>query len=69
MRNMIITKTCPFCGEFYEVAVNDKAYDRWMNGELIQCAMPDLTPPERGQLITGLCRKCLDKTFGAEDDC
>ena len=56
--------TCPFCGEDHAVEVNLAQYEAWQNGELIQNAMPDLTPTEREQLISGLCPKCQAKMFG-----
>ena len=55
---------CPFCGEDHAVEVNLAQYDAWQNGELIQNAMPDLTPTEREELISGLCPKCQAKMFG-----
>ena len=56
--------TCPFCGEDHAVEVNLAQYEAWQNGELIQNAMPDLTPTEREQLISGLCPKCQAEMFG-----
>ena len=64
MRDTITAITCPFCGADHEVKVNFKAYVNWINGELIQNAMPDLTPTEREQLISKLCPKCQEKIFG-----
>ena len=58
--------TCPFCGEDHAVEVNLAQYEAWQNGELIQNAMPDLTPTEREQLISGLCPKCQAKMFGEQ---
>ena len=55
---------CPFCGEDHAVEVNLAQYDAWQNGELIQNAMPDLTPTEREELISGLCPKCQAEMFG-----
>ena len=63
-KNLTITIQCPFCGEYHEVDVNEAAYDNWRTGELIQNAMPDLTPTQREQLISGLCIKCQEKIFG-----
>ena len=57
---------CPFCGEDHAVEVNLAQYEAWQNGELIQNAMPDLTPTEREQLISGLCPKCQAEMFGAQ---
>jgi hypothetical protein len=63
-KNLTITIQCPFCGEYHEVDVNETAYDNWQSGELIQNAMPDLTPTEREQLISHLCPACQVKIFG-----
>lgn len=63
-KNLTITIQCPFCGEYHEVDVNETAYNNWRSGELIQNAMPDLTPTQREQLISGLCIKCQEKIFG-----
>ena len=59
-----ISIICPFCGADHAVEVNLAQYEAWQNGELIQNAMPDLTPTEREQLISGLCPKCQAKMFG-----
>ena len=55
---------CSFCGEVHTVEVNLAQYKAWQNGELIQNAMPDLTPTEREQLISGLCPKCQAEISG-----
>lgn len=68
MRDTIIAITCPFCGADHEVEVNFQKYINWMGGELIQRAMPDLTPTEREQLISHICPKCQEGIFGSEDD-
>lgn len=64
---------CPFCGILHEVEVNFDAFLKWRHGgELIQNAMPDLTPTEREQLISHICPKCQAGIFGAdpeEDEC
>lgn len=59
-----VEMTCPFCGENHEVEANFAGYEAWQNGELIQNAMPELSPTEREQLISGLCPKCQAKVFG-----
>ena len=55
---------CSFCCEVHTVKVNLAQYKAWQNGELIQNAMPDLTPTEREQLIYGLCPKCQAEISG-----
>ena len=59
-----ISMICPLCGEDHAVEVNLAQYEAWQNGELIQNAMPYLTPTEREQLISSLCPKCQAKIFG-----
>ena len=55
---------CSLCCEVHTVEVNLAQYKAWQNGELIQNAMPDLTPTEREQLIYGLCPRCQAEISG-----
>ena len=55
---------CPFCSAEHNVEVDLAQFEAWQNGELIQKAMPDLTPTEREQLISRMCQKCQAKVFG-----
>ena len=59
-----VAKICAFCGKFHLVKVDLEQLEAWQNGELIQNAMPDLTPVEQEQLISGLCPKCQAEMFG-----
>lgn len=61
---IIIQSTCPFCGKTHAVEVEFTAYTAWLNGELIQNAMPNLSATEREQLISGLCPACQKSIFG-----
>ena len=61
-----VEMTCPFCGESHAVEVNLAGFEAWQNGELIQRALPELSPTEREQLISGLCPKCQAEMFGEE---
>lgn len=54
---------CPFCGTEHGVEVDLAQFKAWQNGELIQNAMPDLTPTEREQLISRMCPKCQAEVF------
>ena len=60
--------TCPFCGSNHAVEVNLAQFEAWQNGELIQNAMPGLTPTEREQLISGLCPKCQAEMFSKGEE-
>lgn len=59
---------CPFCGATHSVLVDDASFLRWQAGALIQDAMPDLSPTEREQLISGLCPDCQADVFGSDDE-
>ena len=60
--------TCPFCGANHAVEVNFAQFEAWQNGELIQNAMPDLTPTEREQLISGLFPKYQAEMFSEREE-
>lgn len=51
---------CPICHETTNVTVSIAGYRAWLNGALIQKAMPELTAAERERLISGICPKCWD---------
>lgn len=56
---------CPFCGATHFVNnVDPVGYLSWEMGELIQKALPNLSPTEREQMISGLCPECQKKIFG-----
>lgn len=63
---MIIMQQCPFCMNMHTVEVEEKSFNEWLSGELIQNAMPNMSVTEREQLISGICPKCQDSIFGAE---
>lgn len=68
---MTIDTICPFCGQLHDVRVNREGYLKYLGGELIQRALPELTTTEKEQLISGLCPECQEKFFDAdfyEDD-
>ena len=43
-------------------------YLDWSEGELVQIAFPYLSAEERETLISGICPKCWDETFGEDDE-
>lgn len=55
---------CCFCGCEHTVGAKFEEFVLWRAGSLIQDAMPDLTPTEREQLISGICPKCQTEIFG-----
>ena len=65
--NTTVQIKCPFCGKVNEITVPTDDFMDWQCGELIQNAMPYLTPENREFLISGMCRECQDKIFGGEE--
>jgi NOL1/NOP2/fmu family ribosome biogenesis protein len=60
---------CIGCGVRHFVEVPNEEYGKWLRGELIQVAMPDVSVTAREILITGTCQKAWDDMFGdGEDD-
>ena len=53
---MLIERIHPFTGKLnaMELPVTKEQLQRWRDGELIQRAMPNLTPDEREFIKTGL---------------
>lgn len=60
VRTIEITRTCPICGEDNKLVVDADAYQRWLDGELIQRAFPGLDADQRELLMTGLHGECFD---------
>jgi hypothetical protein len=58
-----INTVCPMCKKTSQINVNKDAYIKWRGGELIQRAFPNLSPPNRELLKTGICGACWDKMF------
>ena len=67
-KKMLVELQCQICGRSHSVTVNADAYMDWLNGDLIQRAMPELSVTEREQLISQMCPACQDRIFGCEDE-
>lgn len=65
-RNLELTIVCPFCGNFFSVAVREEDYIRYQEGALVQNAFPYLTATEREALVSGMCPACQNTYFGEE---
>jgi len=50
--------TCPFCGAQSYVFASQAGIAAWKNGELIQNALPELSPQDRELIKTGICCSC-----------
>lgn len=62
-----ITKQCDRCKNVYRFDCNMVDYLKWVNGDLIQNAMPYVSLDNRELLISGTCGTCFDKLFGESD--
>lgn len=53
---MLITRRSPFSHQTVTVdlPVTEEQYAAWRNGQMIQTAMPNLSPAQREFLITGI---------------
>lgn len=60
---MIISRTSPFSGteNTMEINITKEQYDDWLNGTLIQNAMPNISPEEREFIMTGITPKEWDE--------
>jgi hypothetical protein len=67
-RNYVLHVNCTMCDEETQITVVERDLTRWRKGELLQVAMPYLTPNEREMLISGTCEQCWTKLFGADED-
>lgn len=67
---MKITRISPFTGKEHTFDLNVTAEQifRWQKGELIQNAMPQLTPDEREFIKTGITPDEWNDAFGTMDD-
>lgn len=54
----VVTPNCWQCGSAGTLTVNARAYEAFQNGALVQDAFPDLAPPIREQLKTGVHPAC-----------
>lgn len=67
-KEYIVVTFCPFCGHVNEIPVNEMDYWYWQDGALVQNAFPYLSADEREALISGICPKCWEDTFGDEGE-
>jgi hypothetical protein len=56
-----ITRKCEFCSKDSIITCNKEGFFKWIKGELIQKALPTLSPGEREQLRSGYHETCYDK--------
>lgn len=64
----VTTKKCMVCQRTSQLVVPAEGLRAWREGELIQTALPGLTPDEREMLINGTHPDCFDSLFGDDED-
>jgi len=64
----LLEPVCRQCGTVVQITVLGPDYEKWEEGELIQNAMPYLSPGEREILISGTCGPCFEQMFGEGED-
>ena len=64
----LLKPMCIQCGTTVHISVLKPDFEKWQGGELIQDAMPYLSPDEREILISGTCGPCFDRMFGEGED-
>ena len=59
----VTTKRCMICGKTGTVSVSSAGHRRWLQGALIQNALPDLDADQREQLISGTHPACWGELY------
>lgn len=63
------TPKCWVCGkEGLVCGVPREGFQRWMSGELIQNALPELSADDRQQLLDGVHGPCFDALLPYDDE-
>jgi len=60
----LVQGNCVFTGEAYACLVPTAGLQRWRDGELIQRALPSVSPENREFIISGISPTGWDRQFG-----
>lgn len=63
-----LTAPCVVTKKPYSVVVNERDYKNWLNGTLIQKAMPYLSKEDREFLVSGTSPEGWTKIFGEDEE-
>jgi hypothetical protein len=65
----VVPPQCMFCSTPPEkITVDLEAYERWVEGELIQVAFPEMSDDDRETLKSGIHGACWHAMFGSMED-
>jgi len=59
-----ISKRCLYTKKQYSVTISRDEYDKWLSGERIQNAMPNISAGDREFLISGISPEGWRQMFG-----
>ena len=67
---MLITRKSVLSGivRTLDINITQKQLDDWLNGALIQEAMPNISPDEKEFIMTGITSEEWDETFKEDED-
>lgn len=67
---MKITRISPFSNKKNTIEVNctEQQYDRWIGGELIHLAMPNVSAEHREFILTGITPEEWNETFSKSEE-
>lgn len=60
LTSVVLEATCSMCKKTKRIIVDPTGYHKWLNGTLIQNALPDVPSQDRELLISGICGSCFD---------
>lgn len=60
--------TCWRCKGLFVFDVDDKGYEEYQDGKLIQVALPELSISNRELMISETCGECFDRMFDMDEE-
>ncbi len=64
----VVVVPCRICKSEQDLTVDTVGFNRWIAGELIQEALPELDVDQRELLISNTCGKCWDEMFPSDEE-
>jgi hypothetical protein len=64
----VVAVPCHHCESVQELTVDTVGFNRWIAGELIQEALPELDADQRELLISNTCPKCFGEMFPSDEE-
>ena len=58
-----IITPCLLCQREFPFALDPQGFARWLNGELVQNAFPEMRKEDRELLVSNTCPECWRRTF------